>query len=366
MLRVTRLQRPQRSGSAGLWLCGATLTVALPLMAASAVAGPVKSTPDGTQFTIGEPVVLTVTWPGADSYDISRLRFGIAPAGSSPYPGIAAGFNGIVQSGSSFSWSPVDYSVGTPGDYAWQAWGNAIVSPLRSFTASLAGTFTMVAASPVAATPAEGASVPLADHVSFLVTGVPSGYSSSVFLNVSKSPATDAYGHVGSDVYFGVMQKLGVTYTLQSPLGTSLSKTPGTYYWTAYTTDALITSIHTPVTRFVVDPSPTAPSVPKPTAPSPAARASAPRVTVVKAPKIVGALVVGRVARCAPAAFAGDPPASGVYRTVVRWLRGSKAVGRGAQYRVTQADVGKKLTCVVTATGLSASASATSAPRRVR
>lgn len=88
--------------------------------------------------------------------------------------------------------------------------------------------------------------------------------------------------------------------------------------------------------------------------------AAAPRV--ISRTRITGVPRVGRTLRCTPAVVTGASTRS------VRWLRAGSAIRRAtrATYRVTRADVGKRLTCQTRASGAGGTVSSLARPVRAR
>jgi hypothetical protein len=127
---------------------------------------------------------------------------------------------------------------------------------------------TAVAAAPTLVSPISGASYEAQSPPAFTVSDSPPA-GSLVYLRISRSPAVDAAGEIGSDVDFAEMsnQWLGGPVTASSTTWTwtpnlvpgSYPWTPGTYYWQVSHIDcaALPTcDVLSPVWSFVITPVP--------------------------------------------------------------------------------------------------------------
>ena len=83
-----------------------------------------------------------------------------------------------------------------------------------------------------------------------------------------------------------------------------------------------------------------------------------PPPVVDQAARVVGSPIVGTRVSC-PAGVSNAPSSK------VTWLRGTKVIATTATYRLAKADLGKRIRCVVTATGPSGSVTTTSPSRTI-
>jgi secreted trypsin-like serine protease len=100
-----------------------------------------------------------------------------------------------------------------------------------------------------------------------------------------------------------------------------------------------------------------------PPAPTPAAPAAPATLRIAQNPKITGKARVGKRLTCSGAKFSGDAFSDTV---AYGWRRNGRLVGRGTNYRIKSADIGKRLACFVRHTNSVSSATGTSGAVRAR
>jgi hypothetical protein len=87
-----------------------------------------------------------------------------------------------------------------------------------------------------------------------------------------------------------------------------------------------------------------------------------PSLVNTRRPSLRGSARVARTVRCDPGEWTGTVP----IRYAYRWLRDGRLRARGSGYRIRPSDLGRRLSCRVTATNLAGTRSATSSAVRVR
>ena len=190
----------------------------------------------GQTFYAGAPIGFSVTDPSAGA----NVRINISSAGTTDSSGVIAEdvWSAAMTGGPTFTAQWFQPSTQAPGTYYWQVYRTDAADPdgkvpsvVRSFKLAAPS-----AAAPSLLAPADGATITAGDRVMFTVRGAA---GQSMWVQVSKSPATDAEGLIGYEM--GLQSMTGgpdftADWRRAAPAG------PGTYYWQAHRIDCFTPS----------------------------------------------------------------------------------------------------------------------------
>jgi hypothetical protein len=254
---ASTLSRPLRLAAMFALAC-----CALAIHSSASAAPPTLVSPaPGANYELGRSLEFSVRYDSSGWQTTSRLKVRFSTSA-------AVGANGVLSSGTTLTY-PSGYGPAftftawssrptTAGTYYWQAYADAYndgwasypleVGAIQSFQA-------VVPQGPAAYSPADATRYRMTagGSITFRVSGQSTVFDSGDLL-VSRSPAVDASGKLGSDVTSGLLGTSAYgSASFTAPSYLDITNKPGTYYWqAALRTYGTTTVVYSAVQSFTI------------------------------------------------------------------------------------------------------------------